>query len=80
MIGAPLYDNQSEMKLHTEAIRRIVLHYNNVPEEKVSRLYEIVLRRYKAEARVKDFLVLLAGKRVEQLLKKWSSRHLKKTQ
>lgn len=79
MTGAPLYDNQSEMKLHTEAIRRIVLHHNNIPEEKVSRLYEIVLRRYKAEAKVKDFLVLLAGRRVEQLLQKWGTR-LQKTQ
>lgn len=74
----PLYDNQSEMKLHAEAIRRIMLHYNTVPAEKVIRLYEIVLKRYKAEAKVKDFLVLLAGRRVEQLLRKWNSSHFKK--
>ena len=73
-----LFDNESEMKLHMEAIHRIVLHYNNIPEEKVSRLYEIVLRRYKTEARVKDFLVLLSGRRVEQLLQKWISRQSQK--
>jgi hypothetical protein len=78
MTGGPLYDNQSEMKLHTEAIRRIVLHYHDIPEEKVTRLYEIVLRRYKAEARVKDFLAVLVGRRVAQLLQKCNGRIFKK--
>ena len=75
---SPLYENQSEMKLHAEAIRRIMLHYNNIPAEKIIRLYDIVLKRYKAEAKVKDFLVLLAGRRVELLLHKWNSNHFKK--
>jgi hypothetical protein len=78
VVESRLYDNQSEMKLHAEAISRIVLHHNNIPAEKISRLYELVLKRYKAEARVKDFIILLAGRRVEQLLQKWNSRHFKK--
>ncbi len=74
MTAGPLYDNQNEMKMHTEAIRHLVLYYHDIPEKKVVRLYELVLRRYKSEARVKDFLVVLAGKRVRQLLQQWNDR------
>ena len=77
MIDYQLYDNESEMKIHTGAIRLISLKMD-IPQEKVGRIYEIVLRRYKAQARVKDFLVLLAGRRVKYLLQKWRSRHFNK--
>lgn len=68
MTGIPLYENQSEMQLHKKAIHHIVLNHHEIPEEKVTRLYEIVLRRYKTSARVKDYLVVLASRRVERLL------------
>ena len=70
MIDYQLYDNESEMKMHTGAIRLISLQMD-IPHQKVARLYEIVLRRYKTQARVKAFLVLLAGRRVKYLLQKW---------
>jgi Protein of unknown function (DUF3562) len=70
----PLYDNRNEMKLHQEAIRFISLHHLDIPEERVARLYEFVLRRYKEQARIKDFLLLLAAKRVEELLRRWNGR------
>lgn len=78
VFSGSLFDDQNEMKLHKEAIRVISLHHMDIPEEKVARLYEIVLRRYKAEARIKDFLLVLAGRRVEQLLQKWNGRIFKK--
>ena len=68
-----LHDNERETRMHAEAIRHILLRHRDIPAEKVTRLYEIVLRRYKAGARVKDFLTLLAARRVEELLQKWSS-------
>ena len=77
MIDCQLYDNENEMKMHTGAIRLISLKMD-IPYEKVCRLYEIVLRRYKEQARIKDFLVLLAGRRVKYLLQKWRSQHFKK--
>ena len=77
MIDCQLYDNESEMKRHTGAIRLISLKMD-IPQEKVARLYEIVLRRYKAQARIKDFLVLLAGRRVKYLLQKWKAGHFNK--
>jgi len=70
MTRGPLYENQNEMKLHTEAIRHIALRHHDIPEEKVTRLYEFLLMRYKAGARVKDFLVVLACRRVIELLGK----------
>jgi len=76
MTGAPLYDSQSEMKIHMEAVRYISLKMD-IPQETVASLYEIVLRRYKAQARVKDFLAVLAVRRVEYLLQKWRPRHFK---
>ena len=77
MIDCQLCDNESEMKMHTEAIRYISLN-TDISQEKVARLYEIVLRRYRSEAEVKDFIPVLAGRRVEHLLRKWRSRHFKK--
>lgn len=72
MAGSPLYDDEREMQQHTEAIRHIVGRYHDIPQERVTRLYEFVLRRYKTSARVKDYLVVLACRRVERLLQKWS--------
>ena len=65
------------MKMYIGAIRLISLKMD-IPYEKVCRLYEIVLRRYKAQARVKDFLIVRTNRRVEYLLQKWRSRHIKK--
>ena len=52
MTNDPLNDNQSEMKMHKKAICRIIMHHRDIAEKRVARLYEIVLRRYKAGARV----------------------------
>jgi hypothetical protein len=68
------FDNAREMKTHTAVIRHISLQLD-VPEEKVTRLYEIVLDRYRTRARIKDFLIVLVGRRVEHLLRKWKEKH-----
>lgn len=69
-----LYDDEREMQQHTEAIRHIAQRYQDIPQERVTRLYEFVLQRYKTGARIKDFLAVLACRRVEGLLQKWSRR------
>ena len=56
------------MELHSGMIRHLSACLN-IPENAVMKLYEIILRRYKARARVKDFLVVITGKRVERVLK-----------
>jgi hypothetical protein len=68
------FDNAHEMKMHTSVIRHISQHLD-IPEEQVAKLYEIVLKRYKSRARIKDFLIVLVGRRVENLLRKWKDKH-----
>jgi Protein of unknown function (DUF3562) len=71
VISGSLFDDENEMKLHNDAVYFISIHYLDIPEEKVARLYEIVLRRYKSQAKIRGFLAVLVAKRVEYLLRKW---------
>ena len=64
-----LYDREREEKLDTNVIKTISQGFS-ISQEKVARLYEIVLKRLKQEARIKDFLSVLASKRVVYLIKK----------
>lgn len=69
-----LYKDDSEMKVHRSEIEYISVRHLDIPYQKVSRLYEIVLRHYKQQARITDFLVVLTGRRVEYLLRKVRGR------
>lgn len=64
-----LYDDENERKLHLNAVETLALRIGASVED-VRRLYEIVLERFKREARVKDFLSILVSRRVEYLLNK----------
>lgn len=64
-----LYDDENERKLHLNAVEMIALRIG-ASQEDVERVYEIVLRRFKKGAKVKDFLPILVSRRVEYLLNK----------
>lgn len=64
-----LYDNESERKLHLSAVEMLALRVGASVED-VKRVYEIVLRRFKQGAKVKDFLPILVSRRAEYLLNK----------
>jgi hypothetical protein len=61
-----LYNDENERKLHLNAIEMIALHIG-VSQDDVKKIYEIVLRRFKKGAKVKDFLPILVSRRVEYL-------------
>jgi hypothetical protein len=64
-----LYDDENERKLHLNAVEMIALRIG-ASQDDVERVYKIVLRRFKKVAKVKDFLPILVGRRVEYLLNK----------
>jgi uncharacterized small protein (DUF1192 family) len=64
-----LYDDENERRLHLYAVEMLALRIG-ASQEDVERIYEIVLRRFKKGAKVKDFLPVLVGRRVEYLLNK----------
>ncbi|NWF54997.1 MAG: DUF3562 domain-containing protein [Syntrophaceae bacterium] len=63
-----LYEDDSERKHHSSAIRRIAENSGN-SVEKVEKLYEENLRKLKPRARVKDFLSILVSREVEAILR-----------
>ncbi|HXX58016.1 MAG TPA: DUF3562 domain-containing protein [Thermodesulfovibrionales bacterium] len=65
-----LYDNETERRLHIGAIEVLSVRAG-LSSDKVERLYEIVLNRFKREARIRDYLPILVSKRVHYLLDKW---------
>jgi hypothetical protein len=64
---AKLYDDDNDERLHINAIEMLALR-DEASIEDVKRLYEIVLRRFKKSAKIKDFLPILVSRRVEYLL------------
>lgn len=64
-----LYDDENEMRLHLNAVEMLALRIG-ASQDDVKRVYEIVLRRFKSLAKVKDFLPILVSRRVEYLLNK----------
>ncbi len=64
---AILYDDETEKKLHKNAIEMLAMRIG-VPIDDVERVYEIVLKRFKKRARIKDFLPVLVSRRVEYLI------------
>lgn len=68
-ISDVLYEDENERKLHLNAVEVLAQRIGNSQEE-VQRIYEIVLKRFKKGAKIKDFLPILVSKRVEYLLNK----------
>jgi hypothetical protein len=62
-----LYDDENEKKLHMHAVEMLALRTGSSFED-VIRIYEIVLRRFKRASKVKDFLPILVGRKVEYLM------------
>ena len=63
-----LSEDESEKVRHLSAIQAVVKHIGASIDE-VERLYGIVLKKYKASAKIKDFLPILVSRRVEYLLR-----------
>lgn len=64
---ATLYDDETERKLHLNAVEMLAMDMG-ISAEEVERLYNIVLERFKRGATVKDFLPILVSRRVKYLL------------
>jgi hypothetical protein len=67
MCAALLYDNDVDKGMHMYAIHRLSIDHE-IPEDKVLSLYEEVLGGLKENARVRDFLSVLATKKVKDIL------------
>lgn len=63
-----LYDDDVERMTHLAAAHSLAEDFG-VPEEEVVRIYEKELRKLKIEARVKEFLPVLATRGVWRILK-----------
>ncbi|MBA3007814.1 MAG: DUF3562 domain-containing protein [Proteobacteria bacterium] len=63
----PLYANLSEKRIHDSAIRDLCAEFSK-PEEFIRPLYEKSLIEMKKKARIKDFLPILACRRVRDLV------------
>ncbi|MCL4477018.1 MAG: DUF3562 domain-containing protein [Nitrospirae bacterium] len=62
-----LYEDDSERLRHLKAIQTVAGRIGASIEE-VGRLYEAVLRDFKRNARVRDFLPILVSRKVEYVL------------
>lgn len=63
-----LYEDDPERLRHLKAMQTVAGRIGASIEE-VGRLYEAVLRDFKRNARVRDFLPILVSRRVEYLLR-----------
>ena len=64
-----LYGDENERRLHLKSMEMLAQRLG-VSQDDVKRVYDIVLRRFKRGAKVRDFLPILVGRRVEYLLAK----------
>jgi hypothetical protein len=62
------YENDSERKQHSRAIKRLAEDLD-IPEEEIQVLYEKTLCSLKEGARVKDFLAILVCRNVKAMIK-----------
>ena len=62
-----LYKNETEEKLHRNAIQTLVRE-TRMPEDIVCSLYESVFERLKSHARIKDFLPIFISREVKDIL------------
>jgi len=62
-----VYDNAEEQARHLDAISALA-EETRQPITHVKRVYEAEFRRLKADARIKDYLLLLASRRTRDAL------------
>ena len=62
-----LYEDENEKRQHVAAIQ-ILTRDERSSEEEIRRLYEGVLQELKEVARVKNFLTIIASRKVKDLL------------
>jgi hypothetical protein len=63
-----LYENDAEKRQHSAAISHLARELKR-SEMGILPLYEIVLARFNRTARIRDFLTVLVGRRVRDLLR-----------
>ncbi len=62
-----LYKNETEEKLHRNAIQTLVRE-TRMPEDSVCSLYESVFARLKHHAKIKEFLPIFVSREVKDIL------------
>lgn len=62
-----MYEDRAEEKLHRQAIQ-VLVRETGMSAETVSSLYESVFARLKHHAKIRDFLPLLVGREVKDIL------------
>jgi hypothetical protein len=68
VVVTTLYENDGEKNRHRAAIHALARDLS-VPADEITRLYEEALTELKDRAKIKNFLVVFAIRRVRQLLK-----------
>ena len=68
MGAACIYENDTEHRLHSQAIQMLARDLGR-PEEEIRRNYETVLCSLKERARIKDYLVILVSRNVKDMIK-----------
>lgn len=63
-----VFDDEMEKKMHLHNIETISVRFHEDVEE-VQKVYEIILKRYKRSAKIKDFLSVLVARKVQKLIK-----------
>ena len=66
--GIPLYDSEIEMRQHLASLEMLSIHTGE-PVESLRRLYETVLMNFKRVSTVKDFLPIIVGRRVADIIR-----------
>lgn len=74
-----LYENETEEKLHRNAIQALVRE-TKMPEDIVCSLYESVFERLKSHAKIKDFLPIFISREVKDILLRRVNLSLKEYQ
>jgi hypothetical protein len=67
MNGFTLYEDEAEQMQHFSAIQTLVKDARS-SEEEIRDLYEVVLKEFKTEAKIKTFLPIPVSKKVKELL------------
>ena len=68
-----LYDNEKEKGQHLHAIQMLAMNFG-ISEDAISELYETELIKLKQNARIRDFLMVLAYRRVMEIASKMIAR------
>ncbi len=67
MAAACTYENDTEQRLHSQAIQMLARDLGR-PEEEIRRNYETILCSLKERARIKDYLVILVSRNVKDMI------------